>query len=478
MALFPNRRPEVSTTLPTSAASVPTPRPAPEEEVRVRGVVRDAAVIEPMRQRWAERLQQNGDLVLMQSQTGSSADRERNKESVRGALVEISKSDAGGLSKGEREGLVEELVAELVGYGPIEGLLARDDISEIMVNGAGMIFIERKGMMEHVPGLIFRSEELLLRICQRMVGAVNRRVDAQTPLCDARLPDGSRINVVIPPIAVDGTHLTVRKFRKDKLTLKDLVAFKSLTPEAAEVLRIIGRVRINTIISGGTGSGKTTLLNCLTGAIDETERVITCEDTAELQLQQPHVVRMETRVAGTEGTGEIRMQELVKNALRMKPHRIIVGEVRDAAAVDLIQAMNTGHNGSMGTVHANDPARCLSRLEALMRTSAGSNNMPSHLIRQDLSESVEVIIQTRQFSTDGRRVITHITEITGIEGDAITKQDVFKWDARAGVLRGTGVNKPRFWERAVEYGEGEALLEALANANSKLDPTFRKATHP
>src|SRR5690606_2167035 len=269
------------------------------------------------------------------------------------------------MSLSEQEELLEDICNDVLGYGPLEPLLARDDIADIMVNASKNVYIEVEGRGEQT-GVRFRDKQQLLNICQRIVSQVGRRVDESSPICDARLPDGSRVNVIAPPLAIDGTALTIRKFKKDKLTLDQLVSYGSISPEGAEILRIIGRVRCNTIISGGTGSGKTTLLNCLTRYIDHDERIITCEDAAELQLQQPHVVRLETRPPNLEGQGQVTMRDLVRNCLRMRPERIIVGEVRGAEAFDLLQAMNTGHDGSMGTLHANSPREALSRLESMI----------------------------------------------------------------------------------------------------------------
>src|SRR6478609_10328567 len=295
----------------------------------------------------------------------SRLDAETAREEIRDIVTEIIGLKNIVLSIAEQEELLDDICNDVLGYGPLEPLLARDDIADIMVNGAGQTFIEVAGKTIESE-IRFRDNAQLLSICQRIVSQVGRRVDESSPICDARLPDGSRVNVIAPPLAIDGTALTIRKFKKDKLTLDQLVRFGAITPEGAVLLQIIGRVRCNVVISGGTGSGKTTLLNCLTSYIDKTERVITCEDTAELQLQQPHVVRLETRPPNIEGEGEITMRDLVKNCLRMRPERIIVGEVRGPEAFDLLQAMNTGHDGSMGTLHANTPREALSRLESMI----------------------------------------------------------------------------------------------------------------
>lgn len=356
----------------------------------------------------------------------------------------------------------------MLGYGPLEPLLARDDIADIMVNGAGMTYIEVNGKVE-ATGIRFADNAQLMNICQRIVSQVGRRVDESSPICDARLPDGSRVNVIAPPLALDGPTLTIRKFKKDRFTLDQLVDFGSISPEGRELLSIVGRVRCNTVISGGTGSGKTTLLNCLTAFIDEEERVVTCEDSAELQLQQPHVVRLETRPPNLEGEGEITMRDLVKNCLRMRPDRIVVGEVRGPEAFDLLQAMNTGHDGSMGTLHSNSPRECLSRIESMILM--GGYNLPSKTIREMIVASIDVIVQASRMR-DGSRKITHVTEVLGLEGDVITLQDLFVHEIQGedangkliGRHRSTGIARPRFWDRAKYFNEEGRLAEALAAA--------------
>ncbi len=287
-----------------------------------------------------------------------------------------------------------------------------------------------------------------------------------SPICDARLPDGSRVNAIVPPLAIDGPALTIRKFRRDKLTLEQLTKYGTVSPEGAEILKVIGRCRINSLVSGGTGSGKTTLLNCLTRYIDSDERIITCEDAAELQLQQPHVVRLETRPPNLEGEGQVTMRDLVRNCLRMRPERIIVGEVRGAEAFDLLQAMNTGHDGSMGTLHANSPREALSRLESMI--TMGGFSLPSRTIREMVCASIDVIVQVERLR-DGSRRITHITEVMGMEGDVVITQDLFLYeivgeDANGKLIgrhRSTGIGRPRFWDRARYYGEEKRLAAAL-----------------
>jgi pilus assembly protein CpaF len=369
--------------------------------------------------------------------------------------------------------IVDDLVDDVLGFGPLEPLLAQDDISDIMVNGPKEVFVEVCGQIQKVD-VKFRDNNHLLNICQRIVSQVGRRVDESSPICDARLPDGSRVNAIVPPLSLNGPTLTIRKFKKDKLRLSDLVRFGSLSQEGAEILHVIGRSRCNLIVSGGTGSGKTTLLNCIAGFIDKNERVITCEDSAELQLQQPHVVSLETRPPNMEGEGEVKMRDLVRNCLRMRPDRIVVGEVRGGEVFDLLQAMNTGHDGSMGTVHANSPREALRRMETMI--TGGGFSLPSRQVREMIANSVDVIIHAARLR-DGRRVITHISEVTGMEEDTITTQDIYLFriegEDAAGQLigrhTGTGIAQPNFWPRAVYFGEQKRLSEALAKANAARD---------
>ena len=398
-------------------------------------------------------------------------DNESARDEIRDIVNEIISIKDVAMSIAEQEELLEDICNDVLGFGPLEPLLARDDIADIMINGADKCFIEVDGKMQKA-GIRFRDNAQLLNICQRIVSQVGRRVDEASPICDARLADGSRVNVIAPPLAIDGCALTIRKFKKDRLKLPDLVKFGSITPEGAEILAIIGRVRCNVLISGGTGSGKTTLLNCLTGYIDSDERIITCEDAAELQLQQEHVVRLETRPPNLEGEGEITMRDLVKNCLRMRPERIIVGEVRGPEAFDLLQAMNTGHDGSMGTLHANSPREALSRLEAMI--TMGGFELPSRTIREMITGSIDVIVQAARLR-DGSRKITHITEVTGMEGDVIITQDIFVFDTEGedangkviGRHRSTGIARPAFWDRARYYNEEKRLAEALEKAERR-----------
>ena len=390
------------------------------------------------------------------------------REEIRDIVNEIISIKSVVMSIAEQEQLLTDICNDVLGYGPLEPLLARDDIADIMVNGASRVFIEVGGKVQ-LTNVRFRDNGQLMNICQRIVSQIGRRVDESSPICDARLPDGSRVNVIAPPLSLDGPTLTIRKFRRDKLKMEDFVRYGSISPEGARVLAIIGRCRCNVLISGGTGSGKTTLLNCLTAFIDADERIITCEDAAELQLQQPHVVRLETRPPNLEGHGQITMRDLVRNCLRMRPERIIVGEVRGPEAFDLLQAMNTGHDGSMGTLHANSPREAMQRLESMI--TMGGFALPSKTLREMIVGSIDVIVQAERLR-DGTRRITNITEIVGTEGDVIITQDLIKYEMdgedEAGRIRGkhvgTGIARPAFWERARYFGLERDLADALDKA--------------
>ncbi|MBI1209171.1 MAG: CpaF family protein [Azospirillum sp.] len=368
------------------------------------------------------------------------------------------------LSPSKEEALIRDICNDILGLGPLEPLLARDDIADIMVNGAGRVYIEVGGKIELTP-IRFRDNAQLMNVCQRIVTAVGRRVDESSPICDARLADGSRVNVIAPPLALDGPTLTIRKFKRDKLTLDKLLQYGSVSPACAAVMRIASACRCNILISGGTGSGKTTLLNSLTQFIDSGERIVTCEDAAELQLQQPHVVRLETRPKNLEGAGEVSMRDLVKNCLRMRPERIIVGEVRGPEAFDLLQAMNTGHDGSMGTLHANTPREATGRLENMI--AMGGFSLPAKAVREQIASALDVIIQAQRLR-DGTRKITHVTEVLGMEGDVIVMQDLFLYeflgeDDKGRVLgrhRSTGL-RPRFYDKARYFGLERELMAAI-----------------
>ncbi|MBU6234639.1 MAG: CpaF family protein [Alphaproteobacteria bacterium] len=392
---------------------------------------------------------------------------EKAREEIHTAVAEIVRFRNLDLTKAEIQQVASECADDMLGFGPLEPLLARDDIADLMINGPHVAYIEVKGKIErvHIP---FRDEQHLLTICQRIVGAIGRRVDESSPICDARLMDGSRVNAIIPPLAVDGSTLTIRKFKKDKLTLEKLVEFGAMTPACAKMIMAIGRSRLNILVSGGTGSGKTTMLNCCTRYIDKSERIITCEDACELQLQQPHVVRLETRPANLEGVGEVTMRELVKNCLRMRPERIIVGEVRGPEAFDLLQAMNTGHDGSMGTVHANNPREAISRMENMI--AMAGLNISAKAVREQIASAVNVIIQVQRLR-DGSRKVTHVTEVIGMEGDVVTMQDLFvleidgedEFGRLKATQRFTGL-RPRFYDKAKQFSVAHLVDEAIAES--------------
>jgi len=367
------------------------------------------------------------------------------------------------LNTQELNDFVSEILDEMTGLGPLEPLLKDPTISDILINGHECVYVERAGMLEPLA-VRFKDEQHLLRIINKIVSAVGRRVDESHPLCDARLQDGSRVNVAVRPIGVDGPLVSIRKFSKKPLNLNKLVEVGAMRPQMAELLAAAVKARITTIISGGTGSGKTTMLNALSAFISEKERLITIEDAAELQLQQPHVGRMETRPPSIEGKGEIRQRELVKNALRMRPDRIILGEIRGAEAIDMLQAMNTGHDGSLGTIHANRPREALTRLENMVGMSG--IHLPSHAVRTQIAAAVHMILQVSRMR-DGVRRVTSVTEITGMQGDEITTQELFSYkfegEDAEGNLRGnfecSGL-RPHFAPRAEYFGLGRLLREA------------------
>ena len=442
------------------AAPPPSPRPTEPKREAIRQVSQQSEQYYATKTTIFNALIDTIDLSQL-----AQLDSESAREEIRDIVVEIISIKNVVMSLSEQEQLLDDICNDVLGYGPLEPLLARDDIADIMVNGADTTYIEVNGKIERT-NIRFRDNAQLMNICQRIVSQVGRRVDDSSPICDARLLDGSRVNVIAPPLAIDGPTLTIRKFKKDKLRLQDLVNFGSISEPGAELLRIIGHARCNVLISGGTGSGKTTLLNCLTGFIDPTERVITCEDSAELQLQQPHVVRLETRPPNIEGSGEITMRDLVKNCLRMRPERIIVGEVRGPEAFDLLQAMNTGHDGSMGTLHANSPREALSRIESMI--TMGGFSLPAKTIREMIVGSIDIVVQASRLR-DGSRRIINITEVLGLEGDTIVLQDVLKYEIEGedengrvvGSHRGTGIGRPRFWDRASYYNLERELAAAL-----------------
>jgi len=364
----------------------------------------------------------------------------------------------------EQQGLVELLLNDMLGLGPLEPLLADETVNDIMVNGSGKVYVERKGKLV-LTDVHFRNDAHVMNIANRIVSQVGRRIDESSPLCDARLMDGSRVNIIVPPLAIDGPAISIRKFSKKSITLDVMSRQTNISPQMATILKIAARSRLNILISGGTGSGKTTLLNAMSQMIDPGERIVTVEDAAELQLQQPHVVRLETRPPSLEGSGEITMRDLVKNSLRMRPDRIIMGEVRGSEAVDMLQAMNTGHEGSLSTIHANKPREALTRLENMV--GMAGINLPAKAVRTQIAAAIDMIVQVSRMR-DGMRRVTHIMEVVGMEGDVITTQDLFVFEYEGedpdGKLRGTfrcsGL-RPHFTPKAAYFGLERPLLEAV-----------------
>lgn len=380
---------------------------------------------------------------------------------VRAVMAELLTSGTRPLTRQDREVLTQEIADDILGLGPIEPYLRDSEVAEVMVNGPSDIWIEQKGKLLRVSGT-FKDEVHLRRVIDKIVSRIGRRVDESSPMVDARLPDGSRVNAVVPPLAIDGSVLTIRKFATDPLTVRDLVSFGSLTETAADFLDACVRGRLNVVVSGGTGAGKTTTLNVLSSFIPGDERIVTIEDAAELQLKQDHVVRLESRPANIEGKGAVTIRDLVRNSLRMRPDRVVVGEVRDASALDMLQAMNTGHDGSICTVHSNGPRDTCSRLETLV-LMAGMD-LPIRAIREQIASAVDLIVHQARLK-DGTRRITHITEVERMEGDVITLQDVFLYDASQGFDRegrSLGSLKPT--------GLRPKFLEKMKHANVSVDP--------
>jgi pilus assembly protein CpaF len=377
------------------------------------------------------------------------------KREVTQILEALVTSESTPMNLQERERLAQEVLDEVFGLGPLEPLLADPTISDILVNGYKSVYIERRGILEQT-GIQFRDDVHLMTIIDRIVSAIGRRVDESSPMVDARLADGSRVNAIIPPLAVDGPCLSIRRFGRDPLQADDLLANKTLTPGMLDLLRGCVKARLNMLVSGGTGAGKTTFLNVLSSYISNRERIVTIEDAAELQLHQEHVVRLETRPANIEGKGSVHQRQLMINSLRMRPDRIIVGEVRGEEALDMLQAMNTGHDGSLTTVHANSPRDALSRLETMVAMS--NLNLPEQAIRRQISSALDVVVQVSRLS-DGTRKVLCVSEITGMEGDVVTMQDIFVFEKRGirengevyGEFVPTGI-RPKFAERLLVAG--------------------------
>jgi pilus assembly protein CpaF len=382
-------------------------------------------------------------------------DRDTVVETIRGLVRELLAAESIPLNVEERDNLVMQVLDEIFGLGPLQPLMEDPSVADILVNTAHRVYVERNGRLE-LTDVRFQDDRHLLQVIDRIVSSVGRRIDDTSPMVDARLHDGSRVNAIIPPLSIDGPHLSIRKFHDDGLSADDLVRMGSFTEPMLHFLQGVVRARLNVLISGGTGAGKTTLLNVLSGFIPETERVVTVEDSAELRLRQPHVVRLETRMANVEGQGAIPQRMLVVNALRMRPDRIVVGEVRSAEAVDMLQAMNTGHDGSLTTLHANSPRDALSRLETMIAMAELS--LPDKAVRTQIASAIDVIVQVSRFA-DGTRRVKQISEIVGMEGDVITMQDIFTFeqtgvdeDGRViGRLHATGI-RPRCMDRLKAHG--------------------------
>jgi pilus assembly protein CpaF len=431
-----------------AAAAVAPPPPAPEPKAKPAAPPKSEHL--DMRLRLHARLIDELDL----SKLDKLGEAELRREVLR-LVGDFARAERMPLNTAEIETLGASIYDEMVGLGPLEPLLKDDSIADILINGPHQIYVERGGELELTP-IRFRDNDHLLRIVNRIVAAVGRRIDESQPMVDARLADGSRVNAAIPPIAIDGAAVSIRKFSKKPLTLDRLVEVGAMPQAVADFLYGAVRARVSTVISGGTGSGKTTLLNALSASISHGERLITIEDAAELQLQQPHVVRMETRPPNIEGKGEIRQRELVKNALRMRPDRVILGEVRSEEAFDMLQAMNTGHEGSMATIHANNPREAISRLEQMV--AMGGLNISPDAVRAQIASAVGIVIQAMRLA-DGKRKVTHVTEIVGMEGQVVQMQDIFTFNrthtgadgAVHGEFRASGL-RPRCLDEMLRRG--------------------------
>ncbi len=382
-------------------------------------------------------------LGIMDLSLIGTLDEEMARAQIRQLGARLMEEAAAPLNVKQRERVIELIEDEVMGLGPLEPLLADKKVADILVNGAGQVYIERRGRLE-LTDIRFNDDQHLMNIIDRIVSGVGRRIDESSPMVDARLKDGSRVNVIIPPLAIDGPSMSIRRFAVELLGMDDLIDYGSVTAEAAAVLKAVVKGRLNVLISGGTGAGKTTLLNVMSGFIPTTERIVTIEDSAELQLQQPHVVRLETRPPNIEGKGEVTARDLVRNSLRMRPDRIVVGEVRGQEALDMLQAMNTGHDGSLTTVHANTPRDALSRVESMV--SMTGITFPTKVLREHISSAINVVVQVARHE-DGRRRLVSISEINGMEGEVITMSEIYKFDRRGvaddgtvkGELRATGI---------------------------------------
>ena len=462
MARFNFRRPAEAEVEPEPATPPPAPPSDPTVLTALSGLTKEAAVVQPTAAQAARdelldiRLKLHSRLIdeLDLSKLDKLDDAEQRRQ-VRSLVADFARDERLALNTAELDQLGASVFDEMTGLGPIEPLLQDDTIADILINGPYSVFIERFGELELTP-VRFRDNEHLLRIVNRIVAAVGRRVDESSPMVDARLADGSRVNAAIGPVALDGACVSIRKFSKKPYSLERLVGVGAMPACVAEFLAGAVKSRVSTVISGGTGSGKTTLLNALSSAIGHKERLITIEDAAELQLQQPHVVRMETRPPNIEGKGEIRQRELVKNALRMRPDRVILGEVRGEEAFDMLQAMNTGHEGSMATIHANNPREAITRLEQMVAMS--SMRLPAEAVRGQIASAVGMVVQVMRLS-DGKRRLMSVTEITGMEGSVVQMQEIFAFHrirteadgSVVGEFRATGI-RPRCLDEMIRRG--------------------------
>lgn len=457
---------------PVAAPVVLAPSPQPSAEATQRPATPTRSTVDQAKTRLQPILMERIDTAA-----AAKLSRADLTKDISTLIVELLAEQKIQLNSTERQELVTRMLDDMLGLGPLEPLLAEESVSEIMVNGCKQVYIEKAGRLQ-LSDVQFRDNGHVMSIATRIVTAIGRRIDESTPLCDARLLDGSRVNIIIPPLAIDGATITIRKFSKKKITLDVMQKFNSISPAMATVLRIAGRCKLNILISGGTGSGKTTLLNAISQMIDAGERIVTIEDAAELQLQQPHVVRLETRPANLEGHGEITMRDLLKNALRMRPDRIILGETRGAEAIDMLQAMNTGHDGSLSTVHANRPREALMRLENMV--GLGGVNLSPRAVRTQIASAIDLVVQVSRMRDGGRRV-TYISEVTGMEGEVVTMQDLFTCevdgetaDGKLNVIyRSSGLH-PHFAPKASYFGLEKPLLEAMF-ADTRGEPPGRSS---
>lgn len=448
-----------STTLPAADPAPTTPEQRIAEPAIVTDLPKADDSLRSTKEKIYARLMEQIDL-----QTASRLPEDELKRQIIDVIGEIVVEEKLAINHLEQQLLAGQIVDDMIGLGPLEPLLKDEAVTDIMVNGPSQIYVERKGKLT-LTDVQFRDNDHVMNVAQRIVTAVGRRVDESSPICDARLKDGSRVNVIAPPLSLKGCSISIRKFSQKKITLDVMAAQGNISEPLCKLLKIAGACRLNIIVSGGTGSGKTTLLNALSRMIDHGERVVTIEDAAELQLQQPHVVPLETRPKNLEGEGEITMRDLVKNALRMRPDRIILGEVRGGEAIDLLQAMNTGHDGSLGTLHANNPREALTRLENMVNMSG--LRLPSHAIRHQISSAVQLIVQIQRMR-DGMRRITHVTEVVGMEGEVIITQDLFTFQFQGedengkllGEFKSSGL-RPNFTPQAAYFGLDKALLDIM-----------------